>query len=248
MNLAEVARFIEEQPATVRLVYPQAGQEGEPQAVFYARASGKNKLAWLYAGGQAFDGAGALVHEIIPVNENVVRVRIDDPYVENVAEFERLTKTEDIEEWNTAHEDMEQAEEMAEPVNIVDTELERLLRTIPESWPEPTKKYWWARWTQFDFEADAMIPAGVLVADSDGSVTAFPCRGFESQADALNGVNFGGKGKEGLDQASRYAGRLANVAAPESIKGTDYVHAVQRARMQFAADYYQETGRTIYFT
>jgi hypothetical protein len=236
---ADVVAFMRAAPTTARLVYPTIGRSFDAYPAFGGIAKGR-KMGWVSAG-EPYTVAGSFVHEVIPVSDKRVRVRVDDYFPEQAIDFVRVEDAQALTAYHTAFDRYDDAEDAA------NDELAAVMRRIPDKIDEPRLGYslTFVRWSQLDLETNERMPAGVIMKTEDGKGLwsyAFP----SGQSQAGRWRKQHNVPEDVLKQLPRTAGFYTFISAPEKIRGQTWEDAGIRALYKYGADYFSETGRTLF--
>lgn len=236
---SDVIAFMKSAPTMAALVWPRVGFRSDSYPAYYGRSSG-NRMVWVGAG-SPFNVYSSYVHEVIPMGEDRVLLRVDDHFPEQAIEFSRATSEADRNDWEASLGGIDESDVQ------IDAEMARRLPAIPD-YPEPKLGHvlHFVRWSRFD--RGDIVPRGILAeapSDERGKrlfVSAFP----KCEEEALGWIRRRFKADDLLLELPEFAGRMVTVSGPMSIRGENRANAMLRALHEFGADYYRETGRSMF--
>jgi len=115
--------------------------------------------------------------------------------------------------------------------------------------PEPTKRFRFSRWLEWEKEIGA-VPAGVvLMAEDTSGFTFFGFPGYEDAAERHTSMWQLGAPAINVEDIFHTLqdsiGSRSSVAAREAIMAASWDDAAERAAYRFVRDVYQETGKAV---
>lgn len=127
-----------------------------------------------------------------------------------------------------------------------DEEIARAARTavegkLPTTDSVPTKTFTYVEWYRFSFGDGKLVPVGVALRATDGSLETAGLQGFEEEAEALRG-RFAVAPKDWSETINGVADRTSSFSAPLTIKALDERDAIDRALYNLAKEHFHQTG------
>lgn len=249
MNLKAVVDFINGNKVLSRYLLPKVGHEDPGRPVVAAKADG-SKLALVVSGMVLSDGpygvVGSFVREVIPSPNQLdgskkIRIVIDAPFPEQALDLVKIADDDAVKLkwWQTAHSSYDDEEESATK------RIDEVLANISDpGQPALQKHFKFVRWSEWDANESGLNPRGVILVSPERRLYAVGFPGAES--DAQRWARFAEVPEDALDHLQTIAGRTVFISTPETIRAVGWEDAPERALHKFGADYYAESGRTMF--
>lgn len=245
MNLAAVVDFIANNRATSAYVMPAVGHVGKANPVFKAQGGERDRLALVVSGLGLQDGAysvvGCFVRDLVQRKGGVgFRIGIDQAFPDQAIDIAKLDESnpQAVAAWESAHSDYDDSNDN------IKGELADKLSAVPDYSGTPQLQFHakFVRWSEL--VNGQQTPRGVILIAPDRRLYAL---GFPNhEDDAMDWNRFANCPDDALEQLPSIVGRSTFVSVPETIKGESWEDAPLRALHKFGADYYNETGRTMF--
>jgi hypothetical protein len=235
-TLHELADFINNNRVTTAYEQPSVGITDQPVPAFLATVQG-NKLAWVNPRETSFAVSVATVHEIFKENDNRYVARVDEEWMEQRIVFATIATPNILNTiWRNTLDALSESDEANH--QLVKDALERNRNVQTED--GDLRAFDYVRWSGFDPDVGAQVPMGVIAVGPEKrlAVRAFP--GYHQDA-----TQFGGRAVP-LEKVSTITDQLSMVSAPMKVKAASWEDALNRGLYDYAKDYYEETGRSVY--
>jgi len=244
VNLDAVVRFVLDNKVRSRLVWPDVGHIAPFHPVVFAKAVDA-KIALVVCGAYIAEGSYAVVADYvrdIVAGQDKFRIVVGGSFPEEAIDLEKISSTDEsmLERWRTGSASFDEDDP---PVAAMIEE--KLNAASPPDDPKPTMHVKFVRWGEFDRDAGGLAPYGVILVSPEKLLRAVGFPGREAAANAWS-QRFSSVPEDMLERLPGLVGRTTHISTPETIKAVEWEDAPERALHRFGADYYHETGETLF--